>query len=344
MFFIKNLNVNELINEKEQAMTSLHSISLSLNNLKDFEIATRIFEIKNIDKLKLEKTIISPTILRTSVVRELIQYLQQQGSSNCTCLKRIKYSIIYHFFLLKKGIFIKYHFEGNLFDKTNEVTTVSQALKWKPEDSFQSGSLLSAFQSHLEIPKTIPAFMLWKHFHSNLPSSSLKKISAMMVTKNRLERAKIAIKCFQDQIYSNKELVIICDANDGLEEYVKSLNDSDIKFYRIENNSMTLGELRNLAVEKSTGYYLAQWDDDDWYHPSRLIIQVLELEFYNADACMLSSWLMVWPSQNTFVMTHPREDGWEGSMSNSKRKNASLSISQKIRRFGISNCIKKKRN
>ena len=35
-----------------------------------------------------------------------------------------------------------------------------------------------------------------------------------------------------------------------------------------------LGALRNHAIERSTGAWCIQWDDDEWYHPDRIAVQM----------------------------------------------------------------------
>jgi len=49
--------------------------------------------------------------------------------------------------------------------------------------------------------------------------------------------------------------------------------------------------LRNMTLDRAKGEYVAQWDDDDWYHPDRLRIQTETLE-QGADACCIRAALM----------------------------------------------------
>lgn len=118
------------------------------------------------------------------------------------------------------------------------------------------------------------------------------KISCLMITANRLHLAKRAIQCFSDQIYPNKELVII---DDGEEDYGNVLNEFtklDIKYIKIDKEEeYTLGYLRNCSLNYASGDYIVQWDDDDWYHPNRLEIQASILN-NGFDACCLSATIM----------------------------------------------------
>jgi len=101
-------------------------------------------------------------------------------------------------------------------------------------------------------------------------------ISCICVTDNRIDFLKRAITCFDNQNYPNKELVISYPKSDHntksfLNELLKT---SLINILRVERDKEeTIGNARNLAILKCHGDYICVWDDDDWYHPSRLSFQ-----------------------------------------------------------------------
>ena len=105
----------------------------------------------------------------------------------------------------------------------------------------------------------------------------LPLISCLMVTANgRFEYLKRSVQCYIDQIYPNKELVIV---NEGSQEYqnqiiqyVQILNRVDIRTEFL-NNQYTLGSLRNISIALANGEIFVQWDDDDFNAPNRLITQ-----------------------------------------------------------------------
>ena len=92
-----------------------------------------------------------------------------------------------------------------------------------------------------------------------------------MVTANRANLARRAIQCYLQQTYPNKELVII---DDGQEDYAPVLADvpaGELRYIKLEPApGQVLGMLRNRSLEEATGDFMAQWDDDDWYHPERI--------------------------------------------------------------------------
>jgi len=129
------------------------------------------------------------------------------------------------------------------------------------------------------------------------------KVSCLMVTANRLHIANRAIKCFADQLYPNKELIIVDDGEENYNSILNNYSKLDIKYIKIEKQqNNTLGYLRNCSLESATGDYIVQWDDDDWYHPKRLEIQA-EILNNGYDACCLSATIVHISSKE--YMNHP---------------------------------------
>src|SRR5262245_50450534 len=104
-----------------------------------------------------------------------------------------------------------------------------------------------------------------------ITSTNLPKVSCVMVTANRKALCRRAVRCFERQSYPNRELVVVDDGEQDLSEVLYSLSDRHVIYRRISPSAdNVLGRLRNLALETATGTVIAQWDDDDWYHPERL--------------------------------------------------------------------------
>ncbi len=124
--------------------------------------------------------------------------------------------------------------------------------------------------------------------------SETPKISCLTITKDRLISLKQSIRNYCDQDYPTKELLIITDGTpwfvSAIQRHLAHLNRSDIRVEWVKG-SFNLGQLRNLSLEKATGEFLCQWDDDDQYHPHRLSIQFAHLKKQQADACFLTDQL-----------------------------------------------------
>lgn len=141
----------------------------------------------------------------------------------------------------------------------------------------------------------------------------LPRVSCLMVTRDRFRLARQAVDCFLRQTYANKELVIVDDGEDGsLETWVSEIGDQGIRYVRLPPEGQPLGSLRNLGVETATGEFVAQWDDDDLYHPHRVAMQVAALKTFEADACFLERELIWWPGAKRLASSCRRV--WEGSM------------------------------
>lgn len=97
-------------------------------------------------------------------------------------------------------------------------------------------------------------------------------VSCLMVTANRPQLVKRALKCFERQTLDNRELIIVDDGVIDLRELIDSSSAaSKILYVKLESEPrLTLGELRNLSIESARGQWCCQWDDDEWYHPERL--------------------------------------------------------------------------
>ena len=102
------------------------------------------------------------------------------------------------------------------------------------------------------------------------------KISCLMVTEGRVELLKKSVYCYTQQTYPNKELIIASqgdsEQNNQIGAFVESLQRKDIQFIEAPS-SLSLGAMRNLSIELSTGSIVCQWDDDDLFHPFRLVDQ-----------------------------------------------------------------------
>ena len=101
-------------------------------------------------------------------------------------------------------------------------------------------------------------------------------ISCICITNNRPQLLQRAIACFEAQNYPNKELVISYPTKDILSQMVikDALQNEELKIIQIEReDEQSLGNARNIAIAKCTGDYICLWDDDDWYHVSRISYQ-----------------------------------------------------------------------
>jgi hypothetical protein len=136
-------------------------------------------------------------------------------------------------------------------------------------------------------------------------------ISCLMVTRGDVYPAAFAIECFERQSYANRELVIVCDRpGSPLKYWLEQRSNPSIRYDEVL--PAPLGTLRNASVAAARGDLLAQWDDDDLYHPVRLTMQRQALGDGEAVANFLHRWLLWWPARRLLAVSGRRV--WEGSM------------------------------
>jgi glycosyltransferase involved in cell wall biosynthesis len=84
-----------------------------------------------------------------------------------------------------------------------------------------------------------------------------------------LEQALDSVLC---QTYSNLEIIIVDNySTDNTDEVLVKFDDSRIKIYK-NNNYGSIAVSRNLAVNKSSGEWVAFLDSDDWWNSNKIEI------------------------------------------------------------------------
>lgn len=117
-------------------------------------------------------------------------------------------------------------------------------------------------------------------------------ITAVMVTLGNIEFVYKSYHYFCQQNYPAKKLLIVTDSQSEEHSAMQdiALKDKKVSVLHVGNGyKMTLGELRNLSIEYAPSNLTIQWDDDDWYGPTRIMDQWKGLG--NAKAVMLKEQL-----------------------------------------------------
>ena len=109
-------------------------------------------------------------------------------------------------------------------------------------------------------------------------------VSCIMPTADRRAYVPQAIAAFLQQDYEPRELVILDDGVDCIEDLVPQ--DGRIAYVRLQRGR-TLGSKRNAACRLARGEVIVHWDDDDWHTTWRLSYQVGRLLASRADICGL---------------------------------------------------------
>lgn len=102
-------------------------------------------------------------------------------------------------------------------------------------------------------------------------------VSCVMVTGKDPSRRPLAlasIQSFLGQTYEPRELVIV---NTGQPLLTTALAaDKRLREHCLRQGDKRLGDLRNDGLCLAQGEWIAQWDDDDWFHPARLEYQMAQ--------------------------------------------------------------------
>lgn len=114
-------------------------------------------------------------------------------------------------------------------------------------------------------------------------------VSCLCLTHHKLEFLKRSIKCFFNQTYANKELILVYtnDNKDAIDFLDHIADERIVKVELPAKTTLTLGEKRNLSIEKSNGFYFCNWDDDDWCKDDRLDYQVKRLKITGKKCSMI---------------------------------------------------------
>ncbi|MFN0105505.1 MAG: glycosyltransferase [Bryobacteraceae bacterium] len=130
--------------------------------------------------------------------------------------------------------------------------------------------------------------------------------SCIMPTANRRAFVPHAIRAFLLQDYPNRELLIVEDGEDSVEDLIPA--DPRIRYMRLRGKQ-SVGAKRNLACQESRGEIILHWDDDDWAAPWRIRYQVERLQAERADICGLDRVLFYGPTrERAWLYVYPPEE------------------------------------
>ncbi len=114
-------------------------------------------------------------------------------------------------------------------------------------------------------------------------------VSCLMVTRDRSQLARRALECLVQQTYRPVELVVVDSSREPMTTFFEAYRDYfPIRYENLPpQEGLFLGHYRNVSLELARGEVITQWDDDDWYHPQRLELQLNALLKQEGFACFL---------------------------------------------------------
>jgi glycosyltransferase involved in cell wall biosynthesis len=126
----------------------------------------------------------------------------------------------------------------------------------------------------------------------------------------RLKFVKRSLAAYCNQIYGNRELVIVLDVGlvETRAEVIRFVNEMGRNDIRVIDPSgpLTLGALRNISWREARGEFVCQWDDDDLYHPLRLERQLAALQESGSLSGCLQEVMQFFPASRRLFQTNWR--------------------------------------
>ena len=116
-------------------------------------------------------------------------------------------------------------------------------------------------------------------------------VTIVMNCFNGEKYLKEAIDSVYDQTYSNWEIVFWDNGSSDNSASIAKSYDKKLKYFYTKN-TLPLGKVRNMALKKATGDYVAFLDCDDLYLPEKTKIQVLEMQTNNV-VLSYGGWIMI---------------------------------------------------
>ena len=126
-------------------------------------------------------------------------------------------------------------------------------------------------------------------------------VSCIMPTRDRRAFIPLALRCFRSQLWPRKELIIVDDGDDVVSDLTAGM--PEVRCIRLKWPA-SIGAKRNIACSEAQGDFIAHWDDDDWYAPARLNLQLQPLV---ERACDLTGLTM------SFLLEMPAGPFWHAS-------------------------------
>lgn len=129
-------------------------------------------------------------------------------------------------------------------------------------------------------------------------------VSCIMPTANRRKFVPSAIDLFLSQDHPDKELIIVDDGSDRVEDIIPC--HPQIRYITVADR-LRLGSKRNLACSIAQGEVIVHWDDDDWHAPWRISYQLASMHRGGFDLCGADRVLFVDAANaKAWEYVHPR--------------------------------------
>ena len=91
-----------------------------------------------------------------------------------------------------------------------------------------------------------------------------QRVSCILPTGNRPAFLAQALRCFRQQNYTDRELIVVDDGDEAVDRLVRGAPDT--RYIRLQQRCPT-GVKLNIGIEYARGSIIQKLDDDDYYGP-----------------------------------------------------------------------------
>ncbi|WP_233879579.1 glycosyltransferase family 2 protein [Virgibacillus halodenitrificans] len=162
-------------------------------------------------------------------------------------------------------------------------------------------------------------------------------ISVICTVKNGGKTLTQTIMSVINQDFTNWEFVIVDDgSNDETKSILTKFGEQDRRIKPVYTNGVGRGKALNLAIQKSSGKFIANIDADDLMHPKRLQLQLNQF-IENEDIFLVCSDSVIFYNNETPVWEEQRRDKLEYITDNLLIKNRISHSSVMIRKQDLIN-------
>lgn len=121
-------------------------------------------------------------------------------------------------------------------------------------------------------------------------------VSAVITTRNRAGMLPRALSSVRSQSYENMEIVVVDDGSTDITPKVLDDFKYGKGFVHLRNEiSKGACRARNMGIEAASGTFIAGLDDDDEWHPDRIML--LMKDYTDDFACITSDVRLVYPKR-----------------------------------------------
>jgi glycosyltransferase involved in cell wall biosynthesis len=139
------------------------------------------------------------------------------------------------------------------------------------------------------------------HFLRSDRLASQPLVTAIIPTRNRPDAVVKAVRSALSQSYRKIEVIVVIDGEDPMtRDRLNAIGDPRL---RVIDLAVNVGgsEARNIGIRAAHGAWIALLDDDDEWHPGKIVLQITAALSANASLPVISSRLLVRNSSSEFL-------------------------------------------